>query len=147
MCIVFNVHCSDCCSHALSWTQPPPWGLFIGMEKCQTQDIQSEVGNSQAPWGDFIAVEKCWTHGISGSVAMCRHRKMLDPGHSIGSGWLPGSLRTVLEWKNVGPRGIESEVADSQLLRCLYFPASLGQLHMTHEFSFRLCLLSSQKMH
>ena len=32
----------------------PPWGLFIGMENCQTQDIQSEAANSQAPWGTFI---------------------------------------------------------------------------------------------
>src|SRR6266436_9308968 len=71
--------------------------------------------------------------------------KMSDPGHSIGSRRLPGSLRTVLEWKNVGPRGIESEAADLQLLRCLYFPASLGQFRMTHSFSFQLCSLSSQK--
>src|SRR5258707_7690812 len=73
--------------------------------------------------------------------------KMSDPGHSIGSGRLPGSLRTVLEWKNVGPRGIESEAADSQLPRCLYFPASLGRFCMTHSFSFWLRLLRSQKMH
>src|SRR6266481_3323996 len=74
---------------------------------------------------------------------MCRHRKMSDPGHSIRSGRLPV---TVLEWKNVGPRGIELEVANSQLLRCLYFPASLGRFCMTHSFSFWLHSLSSQKI-
>ncbi len=49
---------------------------------------------------DFIALEKCQTQGISGSVVMCRHGKMSDPGHWIRSGQLPG---TILQWKNVGP--------------------------------------------
>src|SRR5258708_21783866 len=52
---------------------------------------------------DFIALEKCWTQGISGSVAMCRHRKMSDPGHSIGSRQLPGSLRTLWSGKMSDP--------------------------------------------
>ena len=33
---------------------------FIAVEKCRTQDIQLEAGNSQAPWG-LYGVEKCRT--------------------------------------------------------------------------------------
>src|SRR5258708_28805374 len=147
MCIVFIVHCSNCLLlPCIELDTANSLRTFYWNGKMS--DPGHSIGSGRLPGSlrDFIALEKCRTQGISGSVAMCRHRKMSDPGHSIGSGQLPGSLRTVLEWKNVGPRGIESEAAESQLLWCLYFPASLGRFQMTHSFSFQLRLLRSQKM-
>ena len=137
-------------SNIFKWTQPTG-GHSMGIQT-DPGDLyfQASLGRlCNSVWWlhslkDSIHSLKNWIDSRSGEGLYCTG-KMSDPGHSIGSGRLPGSLRTVLEWKNVGPRGIESEAADSQLLWCLYFPASLGRFRMTHPFSFRLRSLRSLK--
>ena len=65
----------------------------VGMEKCRTQDIQSEVGDSQAPWGlywsgkmsDPGALNQKWpTHSSCGAF--------ISQLHWVSSTWLTHSV-------------------------------------------------------
>ena len=117
----------------IQWAFKQTWGTFIfelhwvssaiqfvGCAHLRTQftHLRTELTVEVAE-GLYCSGKMLGPWNYSGLVAMCRHR--------------------------IGPRGIESEVADLQLLRCLYFPASLGRFWMTHSFSFQLHSLSSQK--
>ena len=82
----------------LQWKNVGPMELVgqlwcVAMEKCWTQDIQSEVGDSQAPWGlywsgkmsDPGALNRKWlTHSSWGAF--------ISQLHWVGSAWLMNSV-------------------------------------------------------
>ncbi len=132
MCIVFIVHCSDCCSHALSWTQLTPWGPFIGMEKCWTQDIELEVGDSQAPWGTLLHWKNVGPRELVGQL-QCVGMEKCQTQH-INQKWVTPRLpEDCIGVEKCRTQGHSNGPGD------LYSWPSLGQFRMTHPFSFQLC--------
>src|SRR5258708_3448905 len=115
------------------------------MENCRTQDIQSEAADPQAPlrnlFAQYVGTENCRTQDILLKRKRPTPRlpeglyysgKMSDPGHSIGSGRLPGFPEDCMEWKNVGPRTDPADSWAFKQTQDLYFRTSLGRFRMTH---------------